>query len=159
MRKGILIAVLLVVILPIAAFAQEDRTLSPYFLVLSDDPAVDQLPEDKAKALIAKAKAEGAPVDAMTATRLARDGEGRLWLGTWRGLWVATGAGLESPPGLPSAPVVDLVVDVFEADRAFLMLVDPDTGELRFQVERPVGAEIAARFLREIIDSLSRVGI
>ena len=44
MRIRFLIAFLAVVILPAASLAQEDRTLSPYFLVLSDDPSVDQLP-------------------------------------------------------------------------------------------------------------------
>ena len=43
MRKGILIAILIVTI-PVSAVAQEDKTLSPYFMVFSDDPAVDQLP-------------------------------------------------------------------------------------------------------------------
>jgi len=38
--------------------------------------------------------------------------------------------------------VIDLVDDVFDADRAFLMLIDPESGELRFQTERPKDAEI-----------------
>jgi Ca-activated chloride channel family protein len=34
----------LIVTIPVSAVAQEDKTLSPYFMVFSDDPAVDQLP-------------------------------------------------------------------------------------------------------------------
>ncbi len=44
MRMRFWIALLPVVVLPATAGAREDRTLSPYFLVLSNDPAVDQLP-------------------------------------------------------------------------------------------------------------------
>ncbi len=47
--KYIAILLILVVMIPISAFAQQaepadDKTLSPYFFVKSDDPAVDQLP-------------------------------------------------------------------------------------------------------------------
>ncbi|MEW6356943.1 MAG: HD domain-containing phosphohydrolase [Planctomycetota bacterium] len=39
--------------------------------------------------------------------------------------------------------VIDLVMEVFGAERAFLMLIDPESGELRFETQRPRDAEIA----------------
>jgi len=51
--------------------------------------------------------------------------------------------------------VIDLVGSVFEAERAFLMLIDPESGEVRFQTQRPkdcnitVSATISSQVLRD----------